>query len=493
MRVVRGGRHDADRRRVWSGACDCPSCRRDGEDELFYDDSDDIDEEGDGDFYDDRLDDSRERDDSARRAPPPWDMLVAYLTTMVGEQDSWAARKYADQLAERVRRFGSDGLSEVLSDTLVRAVTACWDRGWQPADLAHVVGRNLKPPQRAMLADIAALEAHPYLYADDADPAWLAQTAAVTADARPPKGPELLDHWHRGPDDVATVVLQALQLLDALQRLPSQPRLCPPPSAWGIAGAHRHTTTDPTGSRRGSTNGRRAPGQAPDPKVMQRVRALLAKAESTGFPEEAEAFTAKAQELIARHAIDQAMLEAGAEVPRLGAAGRRVLIDDPYAKAKSLLLGQVVAANRCTAVWQPDLSLSTVFGLPNDLDAVELLFTSLLTQATAAMVAAGRTLGSRGRGRAFRQSFLVAFASRIGERLLDANQSAVDEARHRHGDDVLPVLANREEAAEAARTEAFPRLRKQRISTSNYDGWIAGRAAADAARLGPEAALKRHH
>ena len=44
-----------------------------------------------------------------------------------------------------------------------------------------------------------------------------------------------------------------------------------------------------------------APDSArPDEKVLGRVRALLAKAESTTFPEEAEALTAKAQELMAR-------------------------------------------------------------------------------------------------------------------------------------------------------------------------------------------------
>lgn len=412
-------------------------------------------------------------------------MLVTYLGTIVAEGDVRRARRYAAQVSDEADRRGRAELSQVVGDALVQAVSACWDRGWQPADLAHVVGRHLKPPHRLMLADITAIESHPYVYAADADPAWLAQTAAVTADAQPPERTELLDHWHRSHADLAGVILTAVQLLHGLRTLPTQPLLCVPPSRWGKAAAAR-----PSGTGRPAAS-RRVAGAAPDPKVMQRVRALLAKAESTDFPGEAEAFTAKAQELIARHAIDQAMLEAGAETPSLGTAGRRVLIDDPYAKPKSLLLGQVVAANRCTSVWHPDLSLSTMFGLPSDLDAVELLFTSLLTQATAAMVAAGRSLGSRGRERSFRQSFLVAFASRIGERLQDANQSAVDEARHRHGDDVLPVLANREQAAEAARTEAFPRLLKQRISTSNHTGWMAGRAAADAARLGPEGAISR--
>jgi hypothetical protein len=105
------------------------------------------------------------------------------------------------------------------------------------------------------------------------------------------------------------------------------------------------------------------------------------------------------------------------------------------------------------------------------------------------MVTAGRSAGAQARERSFRQSFLVAFAGRIGERLREAAALAVDDARSRHGDEVLPVLANSEAAAESARSEAFPRLRTQRISTSNYQGWVAGQAAADRARLGPEPAI----
>ena len=48
--------------------------------------------------------------------------------------------------------------------------------------------------------------------------------------------------------------------------------------------------------------------------VLDKVRALLAKAESTTFDAEAEAFTAKAQELMARHRIDRAVFEARSTV-----------------------------------------------------------------------------------------------------------------------------------------------------------------------------------
>ena len=72
----------------------------------------------------------------------------------------------------------------------------------------------------------------------------------------------------------------------------------------------------------------------------------------------------------------------------------------------------------------------TVVGFPADLNAVELLFTSLLVQANTAMLRAGgkKDEFGRSRTRAFRQSFLVSYAIRIGERLEEATAHATAEA-----------------------------------------------------------------
>ena len=44
--------------------------------------------------------------------------------------------------------------------------------------------------------------------------------------------------------------------------------------------------------------------------MLSRIRALLAKAEATEYAEEAEALSARAQELMAKYSIDQALLAA---------------------------------------------------------------------------------------------------------------------------------------------------------------------------------------
>jgi hypothetical protein len=113
------------------------------------------------------------------------------------------------------------------------------------------------------------------------------------------------------------------------------------------------------------------------------------------------------------------------------------------------------------------------------------LHTSLLVQATTAMATAGRQVDDCGRSRtrSFRQSFLVGFAARIGQRLREASATGEAEGVAAHGAGVLPVLARREQEVELAVSDAFPRLRTSRTASSNGAGLVAGVAAADRADL----------
>ena len=221
-------------------------------------------------------------------------------------------------------------------------------------------------------------------------------------------------------------------------------------------------------------------GPPPDPGVLHKVRSLLAKAESTTFPDEAEALTAKAQQLMDRHAIDRAMLAAAAG-GEAGPEGRTLLVEAPYARPKFQLLSELARANRCRAVWAKHTGVATVVGFPDDQATVELLYTSLLVQATSAMLRAGTGAGTR--TRSFRHSFLVAFASRIGQRLQVAAETTVREAAQAHGADLLPVLHGRERAVDALLGETFPHLRTMRVTARDPAGYAAGHAAADRARL----------
>jgi hypothetical protein len=268
----------------------------------------------------------------------------------------------------------------------------------------------------------------------------------------------------------AQVLRCVVEVLHTLNTRPAIQLLCPLPGQ----------------ARNGSLA---ATGAATDPRLLDKVRALLAKAESTTFPQEAEAYTAKAQELMARYSIDAAVLSAGASTAD-APTGRRVGIDNPYEAAKALLLDAVASANRCRSIWSGSLGLATVLGFPSDVDGVELLFTSLLVQATTAMVQAGSHRDTFGRSttRSFRQSFLTSYATRIGERLSEATRHATEQAaRDMAGTAgavaLLPVLASREARVGEATKELFPNLVGRPVAATNRHGWASGRAAADRAHL----------
>jgi hypothetical protein len=227
--------------------------------------------------------------------------------------------------------------------------------------------------------------------------------------------------------------------------------------------------------------------------VLEKVRALLAKAESTTFDAEADALTAKAQELMARHRIERALVDSRADNTRSHPIARQIRIDDPYANPKAMLLARIARANGCHAIWSKAERCSTVFGFADEVVAVEELFTSLLVQATRALLRAGskRDAFGRSRTRSFRRSFLVAFAVRIGERLSAVVEATVDDVSTATGTDLVPILNRRSDVAEAAARAAFPFTSRMSTSASDGEGWSAGTAFGDEADLGGTGGLER--
>ncbi|GGR84842.1 hypothetical protein GCM10010252_24510 [Streptomyces aureoverticillatus] len=336
-------------------------------------------------------------------------------------------------------------------------IRRAWERGWQPADVLRLVRRDLDEPHIRLAA--ALIRAETRRYAPDRLPArWPAQLAALDEHA-PWRAPDRFAH--------ATAVLALYRLL---LRLPP---------------------IEPVGPAPGTPLHVPPPHPGDEPRALTRIRALLAKAEATGYPQEAEALTAKAQELMARHSVDEALLAARTHAKDAPGACR-IGVDAPYETAKAILLDAVAGANRCRAVWNEAYSFSTVVGFEPDLEVVELLHTSLLVQGTAAMTKAeaGQRAGGRKRTKAFRQAFLMAYAQRIGARL----EAAAAPVTHADGDGgaLLPVLAARDVAVTDRAERMFPETTTTRVrGVRDGEGWAQGAAAADRARMGSAAPLER--
>ncbi|MFC8079375.1 DUF2786 domain-containing protein [Streptomyces sp. NPDC057307] len=389
---------------------------------------------------------------------------------------AFAVALYADSAADGGRGLDT-GASLLAADPAAdielrrrgeRFLRRAWERGWQPADVVRLVSRDLDEPHMRLVGELITAEAVRY---ERVAPRWGAQLAEIAADLEadrkagvPPRSADRFSY--------ATTTLELYRLLI---RLPAIEAVGPVP------GTPVHV-----------------PAADGEPRMLTRIRALLAKAEGTDFPEEAEALSAKAQELMARHSIDEALLADRAhrgDVP----AACRIGVDAPYETAKAILLDAVASANRCQSVWNSGFGFSTVVGFEPDLEVVELLHTSLLVQGTAAMTRAEAAQRASGRKRTktFRQSFLMAYAHRIGERLAaTAEQVTADAAEAEAagadapaltdggGGRLLPVLAARDMAVTDRAERMFPETVRTRVrGVTDGEGWAHGTAAADRARV----------
>jgi hypothetical protein len=401
-----------------------------------------------------------------------------------GSRDSYD--KQLEQLAIERQPGWTQTVSRTLAGYLRQSVTSAWQRGWQPAELVRQFGRELSAAHAAVISDMIAAEMTGYAAAT-VDARWAAQVAVLEA-AAPGKGAwwgsdaeYLSARYALGRDaEFIFTVATAIETLHLFHHLPALERLLPLP------GTARPTTSRARTAEVGEFT---APA---DDRMLARIRALLAKAESTEFAEEAEALSARAQELMAKYSIDHALLaaESGREQKP---GGRRIAVDNPYEAPKATLLQTVAQANRCRVIWLKDIGMVTVIGFPADLDAVELLFTSLLVQANTALQRAGGKQDAYGRSRtrAFRTSFLVSYAIRIGERLSAATGHAEQEAVAEQqaaagGTDLVPFLAALDQAVDDAVDEMFPDVKLTRsrgIRVTDEEGWMSGRAAADLASL----------
>ncbi|WP_328425154.1 DUF2786 domain-containing protein [Streptomyces sp. NBC_00443] len=353
-------------------------------------------------------------------------------TALDGGASLLAADPTADaELAERGREF----------------VAAAWRRGWQPADVVRLVRRELEDVHVRL---VSALIHAQRPYDRPRGPRWNAQL-----DDLPTEAPPRTDRFSH-----ASAVLELYRLL---LRLPALEPVDEPAEQTGPAA--------------------RRPGS--ESRMLTRIRALLAKAEATGFPEEAEALSAKAQELMARYSIDEALLSTRTQGAKDAPGACRIGVEPPYEQAKAVLLDAVATANHCRAVWNEPFGFSTVVGFEADLEVVELLYTSLLVQAQTAMTKAeaAQRAGGRKRTKTFRQSFLAAYAHRIGTRLTEAAQTQVTQ-------DLLPVLANREVAVTDRLDRMFPETTTTRLrGVSDEAGWVEGSQAAERAQVAPRRPL----
>lgn len=131
--------------------------------------------------------------------------------------------------------------------------------------------------------------------------------------------------------------------------------------------------------------------------MIRKITALLAKAESTQYEAEADAFIAKAQELMMRHAVDEAMLRAAGNKSKEEIVKREVQIRKRFKNTQGSFLSGLARLLNCR-VYYSDIGSRlpyTIVGFESDAVFVEVLFESIRAQGNAARLHAGIALRKR--------------------------------------------------------------------------------------------------
>ncbi|MFE0771987.1 DUF2786 domain-containing protein [Streptomyces sp. NPDC058861] len=229
----------------------------------------------------------------------------------------------------------------------------------------------------------------------------------------------------------------------------------------------------------------------PEDGKLARVRAILAKAEDpAASPEEAQAYFAKAAELMAKYGIERAMLaEIRPESDKL--TSRTVDVKGSYVLDNANLLMAIAEAiggrsvrwrfyDRTTGRYYQHVK---IYGHESTLDRVEMLYTSLLLQAHNGMKHGRPQWGES--TTAYRKSWLSGFRSVIVKRLeMAEDQAAAEAVSLPSGRSAELVLVGRAEAVLALFEREHPKIRTAPARRLTGSGWREGAEAGKRADLG---------
>lgn len=219
--------------------------------------------------------------------------------------------------------------------------------------------------------------------------------------------------------------------------------------------------------------------------IEETIKKLLAKAERTDSTAEADAFFAKAEELMLKYGLEFLANERDEPVKELPTT-LVIKVTGTYWREQVNLSAAVAAGFSCKVFYsstyegnthtKPNGARITLVGFPSDLEMASALFTSLnlnmaLTCRSYVRTAVKTSYSSR---HVLTRSFMSGFSSTVHSRLLATKRRVRDAAEP----SLLPVLASRESQVQDYMSTF--RTRAARSAHRDHD-YHAGRAGGDAA------------
>lgn len=226
-----------------------------------------------------------------------------------------------------------------------------------------------------------------------------------------------------------------------------------------------------------------------------KIAGLLAKAERTDNPQEAEAYSAKAERLMVKWNIDAAMVAEAAhgQQPKPEAiVHKRIITGGVTYGMGYLMLGYHTVLGMGTMdayrTRTGNKHVLVIVGYESDVDRANMLVTSLMLQAQTAQRAWWRTLEdkqylTKRESEREKREFLAAFGRAVKGRLVETRMDE-DAAQASTGGTEL-VVRSRRQRVEDYMAEEHPHMRKaQGPQAGSSVSRRAGRAAGEKANLG---------
>lgn len=228
-----------------------------------------------------------------------------------------------------------------------------------------------------------------------------------------------------------------------------------------------------------------------------KINKLMAKAESTEFPEEAEALLEKAQELMTTYGIEEAMLrEAGKEV--IEEITELVLSYTGGMRKTLFALGHRLADhNGCRSFFRDNRHDSgprrvdvIVIGFPKDLERIEMLDTSLKLQCAVALKKFVKEhvdpTWHRGVKRNEKREFVLGYIAGVSAKLRQAQVRATEVATEKNGPGVALAIRSRKDQVDDWTDKKYTGLRpvRSRIQRGSHSAKEVGVQAGERADIG---------
>jgi hypothetical protein len=223
-------------------------------------------------------------------------------------------------------------------------------------------------------------------------------------------------------------------------------------------------------------------------KTRQQIELLLAKAESTNHPAEAELAQAQAEKLMVRYGFQRAEFN-GDNRKAAKMVERRMDVPGMFHLGKAQAFTAIARAYQAVTVLQSKYSKGTtlyLIGEEGDVEDVLRMLNSMDVQAEHALAVwwadnKARYEGFRQEGWKARRQFIIGFGSGAAARVRESMVEAVAESK---GNEL--VLASRLDKAVEYQRELYPATRtlNTRLHGGGHSAGVAGNKAGREAHLG---------